>query len=175
MLVDRDRQRCSFNIAGNYVLIYGNFGAPALGVQGSGIASALRLRLFVLRHADASFLIAPSFRKYHLLHRFWRPDWAKFAEMFRLGVPMGISMIFEAMLFNAATLMMGIFGAASIAAHQIALNVGSVTFMVPLGIGIGGDGARRSLRPAPRTRRACAARATPPSSSARASCCSAPW
>jgi MATE family multidrug resistance protein len=49
---------------------------------------------------------------------------------------MGMSMIFEAMLFNAATLMMGTFGAASVAAHQIALNVGSVTFMVPLGIGI---------------------------------------
>ncbi len=124
-----------FNIAANYVLIYGHFGAPALGVQGSGIASALAYA-FSFFSLLAVYLIAPSFKKYHLLHRFWRADWAKFAEVFRLGVPMGVSMIFEAMLFNAATLMMGIFGAASIAAHQIALNVGSVTFMVPLGIGL---------------------------------------
>lgn len=124
-----------FNIAGNYVLIYGNLGAPALGVQGSGIASALAYAFSFVAMLTV-FLIAPSFRKYRLLHRFWRFDRAKFAEMFRLGAPMGMSMLFEAMLFNAATLMMGIFGAASIAAHQIAMNVGSVTFMVPLGIGL---------------------------------------
>jgi len=70
--------------------------------------------------------LTPAFRKYHVLHRFTRPDWAKFEEVFRLGIPMGISMIFEAMLFNSATLLMGVFGAASVAAHQIALNVGSV-------------------------------------------------
>jgi len=123
------------NIALNYVLIYGHFGAPALGVQGAGIASATAYACaFFTMLAVVSF--TPAFRKYHVLHRFTRPDWAKFAEVFRLGVPMGISMIFEAMLFNSATLLMGVFGAASVAAHQIALNVGSVTFMVPLGIGV---------------------------------------
>jgi multidrug resistance protein, MATE family len=124
-----------FNIAGNYVLIYGHFGAPALGVQGSGIASALAYA-FSFFALLGVFLIAPSFRKYHLLHRFFHPSWPKFREVFRLGAPMGMSMIFEAMLFNSATLIMGTFGAASVAAHQIALNVGSVTFMVPLGIGL---------------------------------------
>ena len=123
------------NIALNYMLIYGHFGAPVLGVQGAGIASATA-------YACAFFtmltvvLAAPAFKKYHVLHRFTRADWAKFKEVFRLGVPMGVSMIFEAMLFNSATLLMGVFGAASVAAHQIALNVGSVTFMAPLGIGI---------------------------------------
>lgn len=124
-----------FNIFGNYVLIYGNFGAPALGVFGSGIASALAYA-FSFFAMLIVVLTAPSFRKYHLLHRFWRADWPRFKEVFRLGVPMGMSMIFEAMLFNSATLMMGVFGAASVAAHQIALNIGSVTFMVPLGIGL---------------------------------------
>ena len=51
-------------------------------------------------------------------------------------MPIGLTMIFEAMLFNAATLIMGTFGTASVAAHQIALNVPSLTFMVPLGIGM---------------------------------------
>ena len=123
------------NVALNYVLIYGHFGAPALGVQGAGIASATAYACaFFTMLAVVSF--TPAFKKYHVLHRFTRPDWAKFAEVFRLGVPMGISMIFEAMLFNSATLLMGTFGAASVAAHLIALNIGSVTFMVPLGIGI---------------------------------------
>ncbi len=124
-----------FNILGNYVLIFGNFGAPALGVTGSGIASALAYA-FSFFALLVVFLFAPSFRKYRLLHRFTRFDRAKFAEVFRLGAPMGMSMLFEAMLFNAATLIMGTFGAASVAAHQIAMNVGSVTFMVPLGIGL---------------------------------------
>jgi multidrug resistance protein, MATE family len=125
----------SLNIFLNYVLIYGHFGAPALGVQGSGIASAIAYA-FSFFAMLALFQLAPSFRKYHLLHRFGRADWAKLKEVFRLGGPMGGSMMFEAMLFNTATLIMGTFGAASVAAHQIALNVGSVTFMVPLGIGL---------------------------------------
>src|SRR5262245_50463015 len=103
--------------------------------MGSGIASALAYAFSFVAMLGV-VVIAPSFRKYHLLHRFWRPAWPKFAEVFRLGAPMGMSMIFEAMLFNSATLIMGTFGAASVAAHQIALNVGSVTFMVPLGIGL---------------------------------------
>ncbi len=123
------------NIAMNYTLIYGHFGAPALGVWGAGIASAIAFA-FSFFALLCVFLVVPSFKKYHLLHRFWRLDRAKFAEVFRLGGPMGMSMIFEAMLFNSATLMMGIFGAASVAAHQIAMNVGSITFMVPLGIGL---------------------------------------
>ena len=123
------------NIALNYVLIYGNFGAPALGVWGAGIASAIAYA-FSFFALLALLLTAPSFRKYRILHRFWRFDRPKFMEVFRLGVPMGLSMIFEAMLFNTATLIMGTFGAASVAAHQIAMNVGSLTFMVPLGIGL---------------------------------------
>ena len=51
-------------------------------------------------------------------------------------MPIGMTTIFEAMMFNAATLIMGTFGTASLAAHQIAINVPSITFMVPLGIGM---------------------------------------
>ena len=107
----------------------------ALGVQGSGIASALAFALSFFAMLGV-VLMSPAFRKYHLLHRFTRPDWAKFKEVFRLGGPIGMGMVFEAMLFNSATLIMGTFGAASVAAHQIALNIASVTFMVPLGLSL---------------------------------------
>jgi multidrug resistance protein, MATE family len=73
-------------------------------------------------------------RPYRLFRRFARPAWAKLREVFVLGMPIGLTMMFEAMLFNCMTLLMGTFGAAPLAAHQIALNVPSVTFMVPLGI-----------------------------------------
>lgn len=123
------------NIAANYVFIYGHFGAPAMGVVGSAVASVIA---FVCSFAMmlALVLIAPAFKKYRLLHRFFRPDWKKFADIFRLGIPMGSSLIFEAMLFNSATLIMGTIGATAVAAHQVALNIPSLTFMVPLGIGM---------------------------------------
>ncbi len=123
------------NIAGNYVLIYGHFGVPAFGVVGSAIASTIAY-MFSFSALLALVLLAPAFRKYRLLHRFFRPDWRKLAEIFRLGLPMGSSLIFEAMLFNSATLIMGTLGATAVAAHQVALNIPSVTFMVPLGIGM---------------------------------------
>lgn len=121
------------NIGLNWLLIYGNWGIPALGVQGAGIASAIAYAFSFFAMLTV-ILIAPSFRKYHVLHRFTRYDRAKFVEIWRLGAPMGASMLFEAMLFNTATLMMGWFGAASLAAHQVAMNVGSLTFMIPLGL-----------------------------------------
>ena len=124
------------NIVLNYVLIYGKFGAPALGVPGAAIATTIAYT-FSFTAMLCLLLLSPKFAKYRLLHRFFRPDWNRFREVFRLGVPMGMSMIFEAMLFNAATLMMGTFGAATLAAHQIALNVAGLAFMIPLGMGLG--------------------------------------
>ena len=65
-----------------------------------------------------------------------QPHWQSFAELVQLGVPIGITMVFEVALFNAATLAMGTFGLSTLAAHQIALTIPSLTFMVPLGIGL---------------------------------------
>lgn len=118
-----------------YALIFGHFGAPRLGIVGSGLATALA-DLFAFAGMIVFVLTSPALRVYRPFRRVLRPVGAKLAEVFRLGVPIGMTMIFEAMLFNAATLLMGMFGTTALAAHQIALNFASVTFMVPLGVGM---------------------------------------
>lgn len=122
-----------FNALADYALIFGHFGLPKLGLVGSGIASACSYAFSFLA-MTVIVLAQDELAKYRIFRRFWRPDWTRFRELFRLGMPIGFTMIFEAALFNASTLLMGTFGTASVAAHQVALNVPSITFMVPLGI-----------------------------------------
>jgi len=124
-----------FNAVGDYALIFGHFGAPRLGLMGAGIASASSYAFSFLAMVAVIYL-TPELRKYRMFRRFHRPDWAKFGELYKLGIPIGLTMIFEAMLFNASMLIMGTFGTEYVAAHQIALNVPSITFMVPLGIAL---------------------------------------
>jgi multidrug resistance protein, MATE family len=124
-----------FNFCGDYALIFGHFGAPQMGLTGAGLASACSY-LFSFLAMTGVVWLTPSLAKYRIFRRFPRFHWEKLAEVFRLGMPIGMTMIFEAMLFNTATLIMGTFGTASVAAHMIALNVPSITFMVPLGIGM---------------------------------------
>jgi MATE family multidrug resistance protein len=124
-----------FNAFGDYALIFGHFGFPKLGVTGSGLASASSYTFSFFAMVIVVWL-TPGLRKYRIWRRVHRPHWEKLAEVMRLGLPIGITMIFEAMLFNSATLIMGTFGTATVAAHMIALNVPSITFMVPLGIGM---------------------------------------
>lgn len=124
-----------FNAVGDYALIFGHFGAPKMGLLGSGIASACSYAFSFVAMVAVIYL-TPELRKYRMFRRFHRPDWAKFGELYKLGIPIGLTMIFEAMLFNASMLIMGTFGTEYVAAHQIALNVPSITFMVPLGIAL---------------------------------------
>jgi MATE family multidrug resistance protein len=124
-----------FNAAGDYALIFGHFGLPRLGLVGAGVASACsNFFSFVVMLLIA--LAEPGLKQYRILRRSTRPHWSTLAELFRLGLPIGITMVFEVALFNGATLAMGAFGLASIAAHQIAITIPSLTFMVPLGIGL---------------------------------------
>ena len=122
-----------FNAVADYALIFGHFGMPGLGLFGSGIATASSFTFCFLAMVAVVFL-TPTLRKYRIYRRFQRPNWTKFAELFRLGMPIGLTTIFEAMLFNAATLLIGTFGTATVAAHQVAINIASITFMVPLGV-----------------------------------------
>ena len=122
-----------YNALADYALIFGHFGLPRLGLAGSGIATTSSA-VFSFAAMLAVIALNPSLAAYRLWRRIWRPAKARLAEAFRLGMPIGITMTFEVMLFNAGTLLMGTFGAAPLAAHQIALNFASITFMVPLGV-----------------------------------------
>jgi len=122
-----------FNVAGDYALIFGHFGAPRLGIVGSGTASASSF-VFEFLAMTAVVALTPKLRAYRIFRRFHRPHWEKLVENYRLGMPMTVTFMFEAGLFFSSNLIMGSFGAAYVAAHAIAMNVPSVTFMVPLGI-----------------------------------------
>ena len=125
------------NIGLNFVLIFGMFGLPALGVVGAGLASsiayAISLALFVVlirRHARAR-----RFDVFQNLHRF---DAERFSEVVRLSWPISLTTMFEGMLFNVAVLVMGLIGVAEQAAYQVGLNVAAMAFMVPWGFAMGG-------------------------------------
>lgn len=122
------------NAVVNYGLILGNYGLPQLGPLGAGIGSTItNVTQFVVMGLVISF--HPKFRRYHLFGRFWRADWARFREIWRLGLPIGVTMGFEGGIFVVAILLMGWINEASVAAHAIALQIASLTFMVPMGLG----------------------------------------
>ena len=121
------------NAAINWALIFGNWGAPELGVRGAAIAT------LVIQVASLGFLCAyaallPALRRYQLFLRFWRPDWGAFRAVFRLGWPMGLTGLAESGLFQASALMMGWIGTVELAAHGIALEITALTFMVHVGL-----------------------------------------
>jgi len=124
-----------WNAGFDYALIFGHFGLPRWGLFGAGLASASS-NLFSFLAMLAVCLIVPALKRYRILHRWGHAHWPTFTELFRIGLPIGITMVFEVALFNGAALVMGTFGLASLAAHQIAITIPSLTFMIPLGIGL---------------------------------------
>jgi MATE family multidrug resistance protein len=121
------------NIAVNWALIFGNWGFPELGVRGAAWASVVAQGLTILVLAlYAGFL--PDLRRFHLFQRFWRADPAALAQVFRLGLPIGLTGLAESALFHASALMMGWIGARELAAHGIALQACSLAFVVHLGL-----------------------------------------
>ena len=117
----------------NYGLILGNYGLPQLGLLGAGIGSTIT-NLLQLAVMLAVVSLHPKFRRYKLLGRWWRADWPRFREIWRLGLPIGVTMGFEGGVFAIAILLMGLINEASVAAHAIALQIASLTFMVPMGL-----------------------------------------
>ena len=119
----------------DWILIYGRFGAPALGAEGSGIANALALWLQLAAFA-AYLKFGWRFRHLNLFARMERPDWQALRRLLWIGVPMAVTLLMEAGLFVISALLISRFGAIAIDGHQIAVNVASVTFMVPLGLAL---------------------------------------
>lgn len=121
----------------NYLLIYGNFGFPRLELAGAGIASSIS-------HASGFVMLAIYARfesksaPFRLFSEFMKPVWPRFIEILRLGWPIGVTIAFEALLFNAAVFLMGRIGVDETAAYQVALNVAALAFMMPLGLSMAG-------------------------------------
>ncbi|MCR6673836.1 MATE family efflux transporter [Devosia ginsengisoli] len=124
-----------FNAVANYGLIFGHFGLPRLELRGAAIATVLaNIVMFGLMLAYV--LRQRRFKRFYVLMRFWKPDWPRFREIFRIGTPIGLTVLAEVGLFTAAALLMGLLGTDEVAAHAIALQCASMAFMVPLGLGI---------------------------------------
>ncbi|TYR29864.1 MATE family efflux transporter [Mesorhizobium microcysteis] len=123
-----------FNVLCNYALMFGNLGFPRLELMGAGIATTASATL-MFAGMVAAVSLDRRFRRYQLFGRFWRADWARFRELFRLGLPIAGIYTFEVTIFNAAALVMGLIDSVSLAAHAIAIQVASLSFMVPMGVG----------------------------------------
>jgi len=116
------------NVFGNWLLIFGHWGLPALGVRGSALSTvcariylAAVLFIAVKRHDPKAFSQAAGLFK-------------GIGKLLRLGLPAALTIGFEVGVFNTATALAGTLDPVSLAAHTIALNAAAVSYMVPLGI-----------------------------------------
>ncbi len=115
----------------NYALIFGNWGVPELGLKGAAWASLVTQCMSLALVVGYLIFIEP---RHQLFVRLWRPDSVMLARVFNLGWPIGLTMLSETGLFAASALMMGWLGTIPLAAHGIALQWASITFMVHLGL-----------------------------------------
>lgn len=149
----------ALNVVLNWILIYGHWGAPAMGLDGAGWATLISRMVAVLglwiwlKHRNSVTKEWPGRGE----NTAWGAPvvWTRVREMLQIGVPAAVQLMFEAGAFVAAAMMMGWIGTVPLAAHQIALSCASATFMIPLGIGLAtsirigravGEGRLESLR-----------------------------
>jgi MATE family multidrug resistance protein len=122
------------SLIANWALVFGHLGLPALGLIGSALASVIT-SIAIMSAYVAILLRDGRIRRYRLLGRWWRSDWERLGELVRLGVPIALTLIFEAGLFGGAGFLMGLIGVTEVAAHAVALNLASFTFQVAMGVG----------------------------------------
>lgn len=145
----------ALNVFLNWVMIYGKLGCPMLGLEGGAYATlisrmAILGGMIVWLHGDADL------RKWTPYRWFKRPVFSEIRRFLAIGFPASIQMLTEVTAFSVAGLMMGRFGTAAMAAHQVALMCAATAFMIPLGLSMAlsvrigtaaGAGERERLRP----------------------------
>ena len=115
----------------NYMLIFGNWGAPELGIEGAAWASIWAGGFMMVGLILYAFVAE---KDHQIFINLWRPDWGAMGTVFRLGLPIGMTMLAEVGLFTASSVMVGWIGTVPLAAHGIVLQVAGATFMIHLGL-----------------------------------------
>jgi MATE family multidrug resistance protein len=120
------------NILGNWALVFGNLGLPALGLLGSALSSVITAAAML-----AAYVVVierdRTLRRYRIFGRWWRPEWARLKQIMVIGTPISLTVLAEAGLFSGAALLMGRFGETELAAHTLALNLAALAFQIPFG------------------------------------------
>ncbi|MEZ2722193.1 MATE family efflux transporter [Paenalcaligenes hominis] len=117
-----------------WLFIFGEMGFPQLGLIGAGLATTLTnvlmlggMLILVYKH--------PTFKQYKIFTQFLQWNMQQLYQLWKLGIPIAITFTLETLVFYAAVIMMGIIGDTSLAAHAIAMQISSVSYMIPLGFG----------------------------------------
>lgn len=121
------------NIGLNYLLIFGKLGFPALGLNGAGIATFIARTLMAII-MWMYLMKASRFKPYLAAMKTIQLHWEKAKEMLRIGLPAGLQFIFEVGAFGFSAIMIGWMGARELAAHQIAINLASISYMMASGL-----------------------------------------
>ncbi|MBY0300546.1 MULTISPECIES: MATE family efflux transporter [Sphingomonas] len=120
-------------ILANWCLVFGNGGFPALGLEGSALASVTVSFASCLAYA-AILVTDRKLRRFHLFGKWWRTEWSRMREIVKLGAPIALGWVAEGGLFGGAGLLMGLISVTAIDAHAVALNIAAIAFQIPFGL-----------------------------------------
>ena len=117
----------------NWILIFGNFGSPALGVRGAALSSTVCLTLSAV--CMAGYLLkAARFQHLFLFRKIGLPDLGEIGMTVRLGLPIAVTLTLDSGFFSVLALVMGQLGGIALAAHQVAINYATLVYMIPVGL-----------------------------------------